>query len=87
MPATLAALVAHVDGWGHHDGGWMWSGWLLMAGFGVAMIAAAVWLLVRCDEHTPHPDDADRTRGTLAKRYAGGEPTTDEYHEPMDALR
>jgi putative membrane protein len=73
----------HMDGW---DGGWMWVwGSLMMIAF-VAIVAVAVWAVLRSTQTRP-PASGDRAREILAERYARGELSAEEYHERLDALR
>ena len=70
----------HMDGWG---GGWMWLWGSLMMLTWVAVIAGAVWLVVRSTgQRRP-----DRAREILGERYARGDLDIDEYHEKLEQLR
>ncbi len=89
MTTTVAALAQrgddrwwgdHMSGWG---GGWMWLwGTLLMLAW-VAIIAGAIWVVVR-SLGDRRPGGA---REILDERYARGELTTEEYDERLERLR
>ncbi|MQA87567.1 MAG: SHOCT domain-containing protein [Streptosporangiales bacterium] len=74
--------------WG--PGGWMWLWGPLMMLFWVAVIAVAVWLIIRAiaaaqrPREEPGGDGRDPAKGILAERYARGEMTTEEYRERLD---
>jgi putative membrane protein len=86
--ATLAQAVADGDGWGQMDGWsgrWMWFWGTLMLASWVAVIAGAVWLLMRShDRGVPH---GSRAREIVEERYARGELSTDEFRERVNHLR
>lgn len=94
---TFSATLADAsgDGWDHMGGwggGWMWL-------WGVAMMVLfavlIVWLVraVAGSAAAPGPvgpaprDHRERALQILAERYAGGEVTTDEYRERVEALQ
>ena len=87
MDRTLAVL-AQGDGWGRMhgwDGGWMWLWGSLMMLTWVAIVAAAVWLVLRSIRGGG--DGSRRAREILDERFASGELTPEEYRERKDALR
>lgn len=84
--ATLAHMAG--DGWGHMDGwggGWMWLWGTLMMATWVAIIAGAVWLVIR-SRSTAVPRRS-RAKEILEERYASGELSTEEYRERLENLR
>ena len=82
MNAALAALplLAHERGgdWGHP---W-WQFWLF---FWAALIGTAVWLFSRRRGRRGGP--LHRARELLAKRYARGGLSGEEYRERLDELK
>ena len=86
--ATLAQTTADGNGWGHMDGwsgGWMWFWGTLILASWAAIIAGAVWLVVRSrDRVVPHRPPAQRI---VQERYARGELSTEEYCERLEHLR
>lgn len=70
----------HMSGWG---GGWMWLWGTLMMISWVAIIAVAVWLVLR-SSRTDH--GSRRAREILDERLASGELTPEEYRERREAL-
>lgn len=86
--STAATLLAQSDDgwWGHMvglGGGWMWLWGTLMMLTWVALIAAAVWLVVR----SLGGGRPNRAREILDERYARGDLTTDEYRERLEQFR
>jgi putative membrane protein len=75
--AALPLLTHRADGWGH---AW-WPLWLL---FWAALIATAVWLIVRRRDRRGDP--LVRASEILAERYALGELSADEYRERLGEL-
>jgi putative membrane protein len=71
-----ASLIAHSN-W-HHDGIW----WLPFGLFWLVVLAAATWFVVRNVKRS-EPSAMD----ILAKRYARGELSTEEYRERLEELR
>lgn len=84
--ATALGVLAQASGWDHMSGwggGWMWLWGTLMMLSWAAIIAAAVWFVLRAD-----PDRSrSRAREILDERLASGELTPGEYRERRDALR
>jgi putative membrane protein len=74
-------------GWGHAwyawgpGGGWPWLWGPLM----LALVAAAIWLVVRARGSGMRSSTA-RAEQILAERYARGEISRDEYRERLDDL-
>lgn len=69
-----------MSGW---DGGWMWLWGTLMMLSWVAIIAAAVWFVLRANRD----GGTRRARGVLDERLASGELTREEYRERREAMR
>ncbi|WP_205712170.1 SHOCT domain-containing protein [Euzebya rosea] len=69
----------HMSGWG---GGWMWLWGTLMMLSWVAIIAGAVWVVLRGRDG----DARSRARDLLQERYARGEIDTEEYRERLEQL-
>jgi putative membrane protein len=86
ITASLTEIVAQSRGWDHMsgwDGGWMWLWGTLMMLSWVAIIAAAVWFVLRANR-----DGGTRTaRDVLDERLASGELTPEEYRERREAMR
>ena len=86
ITATLIDVVAQSRGWDHMSGwggGWMWLWGTLMMLSWVAIIAAAVWLVLRAGRDR----SGSRARDILDERLASGELTPGEYRERREALR
>ena len=85
---TLSETILAQARWGDHmrgwDGGWMWLWGTLMMLTWVAIIAAAVWLIIRS---VRGDGDSRRAREVLDERFARGELTVEEYRERREALR
>lgn len=84
---TSLDLLAQARGWDHMSGwggGWMWLWGSLMMLTWVAIIAAAVWLVLR-SYHADHRGTR-RARDLLDERLASGELTLEEYRERREAL-
>jgi putative membrane protein len=84
LSAVLAQQrwVHPMHGW---DGGWMWLWGTLMMLTWVAIIAAAVWLIIRANQSDS--DDTKEARRILDERLARGDITLEEYRERRDAMR
>jgi putative membrane protein len=85
MAPRLGALAQasgwdHMSGWG---GGWMWLWATLTMLSWTAIIAAAVWFVLRAGRER----SGGRARHILDERLASGELTPEEYRERRDALR
>ena len=89
MSHSMTGLVfAHPwGGWGHAwyawgpGGGWPWLWGPLL----LALVAAAIWLVVRGRGPAMRSSTA-RAEQILAERYARGEISRDEYRERLDDL-
>ncbi len=75
--AQSAGWWDHMSGWG---GGWMWLWGTLMMLSWVAIIAGAVWVVLR------GRDGRSRAQDLLEERYARGEIDTEEYRERLEQL-
>jgi putative membrane protein len=93
MTSPLALLAQQrwdghpMHGW---DGGWMWLWGSLMMLTWVAIIAAAVWLVIRANHANRGNGDTNDTTGAkrvLDERLARGEITIDEYRDRREAMR
>lgn len=87
-PLITTFVLADADGYGHMAGwdgwGWMWiTGLVVMVGAVVAVVVAVTAAGRRNGEDHNEPGPRD----ILARRYARGEISTDEYHERLDGLR
>lgn len=71
----------HMSGWG---GGWMWLWGTLMMLAWVAIIAAAIWFLMRTGAGVRGKSKAEQL---LDERFARGELDQDEYRERKAELR
>lgn len=80
-PVLASSGYGHMDGWG---GGWMWLWGTLMMLSWVAIIAGAVWLVLR--SRSGGPASGGRARQILDERYARGELDTEEYRDRLDHL-
>jgi putative membrane protein len=76
-PVAALPLMTHADDWGHR---W-WPLWPLLW---AALIALAVWLVLRRRGRSPEP--FGRAREILAERYARGELGAEEYRERLREL-
>jgi putative membrane protein len=82
-PVVLAqARWDHMPGW---DGGWMWLWGTLMALTWAAVIAVAVWIVLRSNRRGG--TSSARAKEILDERFARGELTMKEYRERREALR
>jgi putative membrane protein len=88
---TYAPAVLAQQRWDHPmhgwDGGWMWLWGTLMMLTWAAIIAAAVWLIIRANRRDSDGDDTKAARQILDERLASGEITLEEYRERRDAMR
>jgi putative membrane protein len=82
-PVILAqARGDHMRGW---DGGWMWLWGTLMMLTWAAVIAVAVWLVLRS---TRRGDTSSAgAKAILDERFARGELSLEEYQERREAMR
>ena len=87
-PLITTTVLADYDGYGHMAGwdgwGWMWvTGLVVMVGAVVAVVLAMTAAGRRNDGGHAESEPRD----ILARRYARGEISTDEYHERLEGLR
>lgn len=72
--------------WGWDAGG----GWLMM-GIGmlmwVALVAVAVWLVIRAGGQRPGASGSESAEDLLSRRYASGEIDAEEYQSRLETLR
>lgn len=70
------------------NGGWWGVGMLLMGVFWIAVIALAVWAVLRVSRGSNQPaaGEVDSARRILDRRYAAGEITTEQYAEMRRVL-
>jgi len=87
---VLAAVMAFVGPWGHHDGwtpAW-WPAMGLMMVVPIALVVLLVYLLAGAGPRDPTPGtDARRALARLDERYAGGEIDREAYLRMRDDLR
>ncbi len=74
------------------NGGWGNYGWIMMLGssiFGLLILAAAVWLLVRLFQGRAFTGEAhrDNAQEILRARFARGEIDEDEFHSMSEKLK
>jgi len=88
---SLTSIVADSHRWNHMDnwdGGWMWL-WAAVMMIGVA--ALIVWLAraaIRPSQAPPAPEHrpGSSAHDILARRYAEGELSTEDYRERLSEL-
>ena len=93
MAATIAGVLAHHDGWDGHMG-WGGGWWMLIWGtlMMVGLVVLVVWLVRTtatgsgATRGSGGEDPLASARRILAKRYARGELSTEEYRERLDQL-
>jgi putative membrane protein len=93
--ATAVTAFPTRSGYMYHDegSGWPWLWGLLTMVILLALVAVAVWFLVRHTSAAPTAPDAvagtpeSTPEQVLAHRYARGEIESDEYRERLATLR